>query len=59
MSVHVDEIHTDVVASGGAREPEASSHAPRHLGAAQDAWQEARREDAMRRRRTTAEGFDD
>jgi hypothetical protein len=60
MSVHVGEVHTEVVpaapasAGGSGRE-----QAPERLGAAEEAWSEARRNAAMRSCRTAAEGFDD
>jgi hypothetical protein len=61
MPVHVDQIHTDVVATGAARETEDKDQdkAPRHLGAAQEAWREAERKATQLYRRTAAEGFDD
>jgi hypothetical protein len=59
MAVHVDEIHTDVVAAGAAREAEHQDKEPQHVGTAQEAWLEARREAIMWCRRTAAEDFDD
>lgn len=59
MAVHVDEIHTDVVpAMAPAGEPPGKA-TPEHLGAAEQAWLEARRAVTVRGRRTAAEGFGD
>jgi hypothetical protein len=59
MTVHVEEIHTDVITAGTAREAERKDKEPSHLGAAQEAWLEARRAATMWCRRTAARDFDD
>jgi len=60
MAVHVDEIHTDVVpAAEPAGQPTQQPHKAKHLGAAEEAWLDARRSVTVHARRTAAEAFDD
>ncbi len=58
-SVHVGEVHTDVIpsAAAGAALPAAAKH--EHLGASEEQWQESRCHAEWLRARVAAEGFDD
>jgi hypothetical protein len=61
MTVHVGEIHTDVVpapAGTGDGRSDRGGGSPR-LGAAQDAWRQLKWELGRDRCRTESEGFDD
>jgi len=59
MAVHVDEIHTDVVPAAEPAGQPAQQQKAKHLGAAEEAWLDARRAVTMHARRTAAEAFDD
>ncbi|MGH3436232.1 MAG: hypothetical protein ACREQ5_01365 [Candidatus Dormibacteria bacterium] len=58
-SVHVGEVHTDVIpsASAGATPPVAAKH--EHLGAREEQWQESRCHAEWLHARVAAEGLDD
>lgn len=58
MSVHVDELHTDIVPTGAEpAKPRESGDRP--LGAGIEQWQHARRDTKRLAHRVAAEGFDD
>jgi hypothetical protein len=59
VTVHVDELHTEVTPAGEPAGTAAREPAPAPLDAAAEAWRERRRSAAMIARRTAAEGFDD
>jgi hypothetical protein len=59
MAVHVDEVHTDVVAAGANAAPSAEPAAPDRLGAAEERWQEARSLVERLANRVRAEAFHD
>lgn len=58
MTVHVDELHTDIVPAGAAATPHAGP-AKGPLGATVEQWQDARCDVERLARRVVAEGFDD
>lgn len=59
MSVHVDEVHTDVIptGSGGASPSRPARGEP--LGVRDERWRESRCHAEWLRARVAAEGFDD
>jgi hypothetical protein len=59
MAVHVDEVHTDVVAAGGNAAPSSEPSTPDRLGAAEERWLEARYLVERLANRVRAEGFHD
>jgi hypothetical protein len=59
MSVHIDEIHTDVLPAPPAGGPVKQEGTAERIGSAEDAWSESRHLLHLIARRTAAEGFDD
>ena len=59
MTVHVGEIHTDLVPGGSTSQPDRPQQQPPRLGAAQETWRQLRWEAGRDCCRTAAEGFDD
>ena len=58
MSVHVDEVHTDVIPTGSpGTAPSRPAHEP--LGAREERWLQLRCHAEWLRARVAAEGFDD
>lgn len=59
MTVHVGEVHTDVVPAAAAAPTERAPAPPPRLGAPQETWRQLAWEIKRDRCRTAAEGFDD
>ena len=59
MTVHVGEIHTDVVPAATGGQTEGPPAPPPRLGAPQEAWRQLAWEIKRDCCRTAAEGFDD
>jgi hypothetical protein len=59
MAVHVDEVHTDVVAAGSNAAQSFDPSTQDRLGAAEERWQEARCLTERLANRVCAEAFDD
>jgi hypothetical protein len=59
VTVHVGELHTDVVPSGQQSTPPARGDQHRPPGSAEETWAQLRCLGKALERRTRAEGFDD
>jgi hypothetical protein len=59
MTVHVGEIHTDVVPAAAAGPSDRPAPPPQRLGAPQESWRQVRWEVTRDTCRTAADGFDD
>ena len=59
MTVHVGELHTEVVPGSTAGQPGPPAEPPKRLGAPQEQWRQLRWEDRRDCCRTASEGFDD
>lgn len=59
MAVHVDEVHTDVVAAGSNAGQPSGPSTQDPLGAAEERWQEARCLTERLAKRVCAEAFHD
>jgi hypothetical protein len=59
VTVHVDEVHTDVVSAGAPAAAPAPGSRPEPLGAAEERWRDTRSRLEWLASRVRAEGFDD